>query len=125
MAKKLKLEDRCTFKVMDYTQTNFPNDYFDALFTLESLAHAYNLEAVLCEFLRVLKPGGKIAHFEYSIAPEKDLKERIKLTEQQIALVEWVIKGGVMWSLKKMEHGKLPSFLTHYNITTAKKSAQD
>ncbi|ODM15277.1 hypothetical protein SI65_09218 [Aspergillus cristatus] len=43
----------------------FPENKFDAVYTIEALAHATDLPAVLGEFYRVLKPGGRIALYEY------------------------------------------------------------
>lgn len=43
----------------------FPENKFDAVYTIETLAHATDLPAVLGEFYRVLKPGGRIALYEY------------------------------------------------------------
>lgn len=43
----------------------FPDSKFDAVYTIETLAHATDLRAVLGEFYRVLKPGGRIALYEY------------------------------------------------------------
>jgi len=51
----------------DYHDLNpiFPDEKFDAVYTIESLAHATDLPTVLEEFYRVLKPGGRIALYEY------------------------------------------------------------
>lgn len=38
----------------------FPNDHFDSIFCSEVFEHIFNLEEILVELHRVLKPGGKI-----------------------------------------------------------------
>lgn len=38
----------------------FPNDHFDSIFCSEVFEHIFNLEEILKELRRVLKPGGKI-----------------------------------------------------------------
>jgi sterol 24-C-methyltransferase len=38
---------------------------FDGIYTMETFVHATDPEGVLQEFLRVLKPGGRIALYEY------------------------------------------------------------
>lgn len=43
----------------------FEDNTFDAVYTIETLAHATNLHTVLREFHRVLKPGGRIVLYEY------------------------------------------------------------
>jgi sterol 24-C-methyltransferase len=112
LARELDLENQCHFFLMDYTETNFPDNHFDALFTMESLVHAHNLKTALAEFFRVLKPGGKAAFFEYSLAPDFEIGRKYRLTRQEKELLEWVIQKGAMWSLRQMRHGKLKDFLS-------------
>lgn len=38
----------------------FPNEHFDSVFSSEVFEHIFNLEEILSEINRVLKPGGKI-----------------------------------------------------------------
>ena len=53
------------FLLADYHELPFDDNSFDIVFTVETLAHARNLQQVLFEFYRVLNPGGKIVLFEY------------------------------------------------------------
>jgi ubiquinone/menaquinone biosynthesis C-methylase UbiE len=53
------------FLLADYHELPFDDNSFDIVFTVETLAHARNLQQVLSELYRVLKPGGKIVLFEY------------------------------------------------------------
>lgn len=46
-------------------RSTFDDNTFDAVYTIETLAHATDLHAVLCEFHRVLKPGGRLVLYEY------------------------------------------------------------
>lgn len=62
-----------TFQVGTYMQLPFANDSFDALYTMETLVHAPDYRKALSEFVRVLKPGGKLALFEYTLKPESDI----------------------------------------------------
>ena len=50
----------CQILYGDYTQTNFPNDYFDDIFAIESVSYASELSNFLKEMNRILKPGGKL-----------------------------------------------------------------
>src|SRR3989338_10606230 len=70
-AKNLNVQKKTKYQVMDYSATNFPDNYFDAIYTTETLSHSPNIRKTLREFFRVLKPGGKIALFEYTLAPDK------------------------------------------------------
>jgi sterol 24-C-methyltransferase len=61
-----------TFQVGTYMQLPFANDSFDAVYTMETLVHAPDYRQALSEFFRVLKPGGKLVLFEYTLKPESD-----------------------------------------------------
>jgi sterol 24-C-methyltransferase len=51
----------------DYNQLPFDSETFDLVFTLETFTHSPDPHATLQEFWRVLKPGGRIVIFDYSI----------------------------------------------------------
>ena len=50
------------FRVMDYIQLNFPDNYFDAVIDIVSIEHnrLRNVPIILNEIRRVLKPHGKL-----------------------------------------------------------------
>lgn len=72
-AKQEGVDDRVTFLEADYSATSLPDSSYDAVYTMETLVHAPDYKAALAEFHRVLKPGGKLVLFEYSMAAEADL----------------------------------------------------
>jgi sterol 24-C-methyltransferase len=59
-----------SFRVADYAHTGLETASFDGLYTMETLVHAPDYGRALDEFKRVLKPGGKVAMFEYSLSPD-------------------------------------------------------
>ena len=65
-AEKLGIRDKVKFSLMDYSNMSFEDNYFDAIYTIESLVHSINLRNTLHEFYRVLRTKGKISLFEYS-----------------------------------------------------------
>jgi sterol 24-C-methyltransferase len=77
----------------------FGNNCFDGVFTLETLVHANPVEQVLAEFWRVLRPGGKLVLFEYSIPNLKKIVWPVRRMAQK------VIKRTVMTSLPEFTHG--------------------
>lgn len=89
----------------DYHHLPFADGSFDGIYTMETVVHAHSLGQVLSEFKRVLKPGGRVVLFEYSIP---DLNKVPKFPRR---LAERVIKNTGMASLPQMIHGSLPKIL--------------
>jgi len=62
MAKILAKENNVIFNtdfiLMDFINTSFPSNQFDAIYLLESSCYAYNKEILLHEMYRILKPRG-------------------------------------------------------------------
>ncbi|MCX5701426.1 MAG: class I SAM-dependent methyltransferase [Candidatus Omnitrophica bacterium] len=51
---------RLDFRIMDATSLKFEQDFFDQVFAFDILEHVDNLEAVIKEIKRVLKPEGEL-----------------------------------------------------------------
>jgi ubiquinone/menaquinone biosynthesis C-methylase UbiE len=60
----------------------FPNNYFDAIISVNALDHVDNFEKTTLEIRRVLKPGGKIRFHLHYHAPTK--LEPIELSDSKI-----------------------------------------
>lgn len=86
---------------MDYTATEFPDNYFDGIYTTESLSHISNPADALREFMRIMKPGGRLALFEYTIAPDSEF------SVQELKMLDLVIEESGMFGLKMIGHNKL------------------
>lgn len=75
------------------------------IFTMETLVHADPLEAALGEFRRVLKPGGRLVLFEYSVPPRASLDP----------LRRWVthimVQRTGMASIERFTHDGFPDIL--------------
>jgi SAM-dependent methyltransferase len=100
-AGRRSLQDRVRFQVMDYADLHFPAGRFDGAYTMESLVHAPEVPPVLAEFERVLRPGGRLALFEYSTVP------REQLTARQRELFDTIVTGSGMHSMPGLVHGRL------------------
>jgi len=64
LAKKLATErkviNNTKFLFYNYRKTDFPDEYFDGVFTIESINYAKNKQDFVNEMYRILKPNGKI-----------------------------------------------------------------
>lgn len=106
LARKLGLSSsKTSFTFMDYSHMNFPDNCFDALYTMEALVHSPDVRQTLTEFYRVLKPGGRFALFEYT------LDEDEKFSNEECADLDWVIKQSAMHGLKSFRHDKFPKLV--------------
>ena len=65
LAKKEKLKGSVTFELGDYQDLEYEDETFDIIFTYETLFHCKDVKKTMKEFLRVLKPGGKVLFVEY------------------------------------------------------------
>lgn len=97
-AKKLGLSPRISFQFADYTMLPFTNNYFDVVYGIESICHAYPKESFLNETHRILKKGGRLIISDgYMNHPPKNDYEQILYDEfcRSFALSE-LIPVGVM-----------------------------
>ena len=97
----------------DYHDLPYQDALFDGVYTMETIVHAYSLSNVLREFGRILKPGGKVVLFEYSIP---DLN---KIPKVPRLLAKRVIKNTGMASLPLMVHGSWPNILENAGFENA------
>jgi ubiquinone/menaquinone biosynthesis C-methylase UbiE len=77
----------------------------DGIFTMETLVHADPLEAALSEFWRVLKPGGRLTLFEYSVPDRKTLDPLRK------RITDIFVQHTGMASIERFTHGAFPDLL--------------
>ncbi|MFL6140743.1 MAG: methyltransferase domain-containing protein [Labedaea sp.] len=59
-AERAGVADKTTFRLMDALKTDYEDNTFDAIWSLESCELMPDKQAYLAECLRVLKPGGKL-----------------------------------------------------------------
>lgn len=116
-AKRLNIEGgipRIGMAEADYHHLPFPDNSFDGVFTMETLVHADPFEKVLAELLRVLKPGGKLVLFEYSIPDLQTLHPFVRNMASQ------VIDRTAMSSLPRFIHGSFPKYLENAGFENVK-----
>ena len=80
-AKELGVQDKTEFIVADYADIPYDDNSFDRIYTTESLSHAPDVNKVVGEFARVLKPGGVLVCAEYEMDHKNFTDEMIRLAE--------------------------------------------
>jgi sterol 24-C-methyltransferase len=104
-AARLGVAGSVRFHRLDYTDLPFPDRSFDGASTMETLVHAFDHRQALRELRRVLKPGGTLALFEYSVPP------RSQMTAEQREAFGFVVERSAMGSLPSFVHGAFPAIL--------------
>ena len=86
----------------NYCRLPIRDSSLSGVYTMETLVHADPLEKALGEFWRVLKPGGRITCFEYSVPPEETLDPiRKSITDSMVEKIG-------MASIKRFTHNAFP-----------------
>lgn len=100
-----QLEDHLSFEQMDYAALALPDESFDGAYTMETLVHSDRIEDVLAGLYRVLRPGGRVVHFEYSRSPKDQTSQH---DEQFMTEINRV---AAMPAFQRLEHGVLEHLL--------------
>lgn len=64
--------DLADYVVCDFSNVDEPDGSFDAVYSIESTCHAADRESVFGEALRLLKPGGRFAAYEWCMTDRFD-----------------------------------------------------
>ena len=115
-ATKRQLADKVSFQVGTYMALPFDDNTFDAVYTMETLVHAPDYRKALGEFLRVLKPGGKLVLFEYTIKPEVDVQPSEAIGMERIHQVNRV---AAMPAFNEFTFGSMQTKLEQAGFTQA------
>jgi ubiquinone/menaquinone biosynthesis C-methylase UbiE len=59
-ARQKEVEALTDFQVMNYSETNFPDNSFDVVWGCESICYADDKNKFIAEAYRILKPGGRL-----------------------------------------------------------------
>jgi cyclopropane fatty-acyl-phospholipid synthase-like methyltransferase len=105
LARKLNINKNVNYSLMDYNEMTFQDDFFDAVYTTESLSHSTDIRATLKEFYRVLKDEGRIALFEYTIAEDG------QFTASELKIINKVALGSAMDALRDFRHDEFQKIL--------------
>jgi len=87
-AQKRGLQDKVHFRLMDYTQTSFPNESFDVIWACESISSATDKTLFIQEAYRLLKKGGRLILSDFFLT-----------SEDQTDHSDWIKKWGDTWGI--------------------------
>lgn len=112
------------FSEQDYTNTQFPDEFFDTVWALESVCHSPSKRDFIEEAYRVLKPGGRLVVGDY-FQTKNTLEEM-----DQFALEKWcegwALPGLPIKRTFEKDLNRLYSNLEIFDITEQiRKSAED
>merc|ERR1740121_2854377 len=74
ISKKEGMRDQVELIQADFMKLPFPDASFDGVYAIESTCHAPDRAGVYAEILRVLKPGGFFACYEWCLTDKYDAK---------------------------------------------------
>lgn len=113
-ADELNINEKVQFEIMDYTQLKFPKNKFDAIFTLETLSHSSDLRKTLKGFLNALKINGRIALFEYTLAPD------CAFNPWELKMLNIGIEGTAALGLREFKHDQFSQYLKRIGFVNIK-----
>ena len=85
--------------------TEFEDNKFDSVYAMESFVHSPDPRATLKEFFRILKPGGTLAIFDYTISKDQEFSGSEK------KLWDIIVDRTAMGSIKNMRHDSFTKLL--------------
>jgi len=95
LCREAGLQDSSRLVQADFHKLPFPDNHFDHCYSIEACCHSPDRKDVYAEVLRVLKPGGMFASYEWCLTDKHDQTNNRHL-----------------WSKKKIEEGDgLPDML--------------
>ncbi|HAD97386.1 MAG TPA: hypothetical protein DCG19_08260 [Cryomorphaceae bacterium] len=114
-AKKNEVTDRVKFEVNNYLDTGYPDESYDIVWAMESMATAPDKKLFFKEMYRVLKPGGKLLIVDYYKPHAYAIKDQPNMYDM---LYNWAIED-ILTVTEQEEIAEQQNFQVreHYNAT--------
>ena len=103
------------FLVSDFSKLPFMDNSVDGIFALETFVHSKDSARTLTEFKRVLKPGGRLAIFDYETTSTKEINNK-KMAKSVRSIAEGTVAPGFLSN----NHGFYYRALTESNFSNIK-----
>ncbi len=110
----------------NFVDTGYSDEHFDLIFSRCALQHAFDIEAALCEWHRILKPGGRIVFAAGHPLMQLQFTMNNRYHEQEV--VEIPLFGGkasVREPTHTMQDYLNPFVLSHFDVLDFKEKASD
>jgi len=80
LSKRPHLADKVSFRICDVTKTKFDENSYDAIYSRDAMIHIPGKEALITEFYKSLKPGGRLVFTDYCYgdAKKEDYSEEFR-----------------------------------------------
>lgn len=92
------LEKKCSFYHGNFMKIDLPDESFDAIYAIEATPHAPDKTVCFKEMLRLLKPGGCFAGYEYGLLDHYDEKNK-----EHKQILEDLIHGGGLQNIPPID----------------------
>lgn len=99
LAKENQVSINTDFILMDFINTGFPSNHFDAIYLVESSCYALKKHILIREMYRILKPGGTLVIIDVFLT-------NVKLNPFLKNIYFWFCKGWGLPNLIKLEEFK-------------------
>ncbi len=114
---EIGLTNKVKFLEMDYSKTNFPDNHFDFIYTIEAFCHSQNYIKTLKEFYRILKSDGKLTIFDYSFASTN------LFSKEDLRMHNIIIEKIATPTFKLIKHDEFPRTMQAVGFKNAKQQA--
>lgn len=98
-AQREHVASKTSFMVGDYADPPFAPKSFDRIYAVETLSHAPDVALVISQFMKLIKPGGRLVCIEY----EADLE---KIDAQEPTIIDFAMHYGALHGLRQFTPGQ-------------------
>jgi ubiquinone/menaquinone biosynthesis C-methylase UbiE len=121
-----RVSEKTSFVLADYAAIPFEDGSFDRVYTTESLSHAPDVNKVIKELARVLRPGGLLVCAEYEMDHKNFDQKTARLAKliKEHAAIHGIYQFG-NGDFKKILDGNKLKILHEYNWTNNVKPSFD
>lgn len=109
-ADEYRVGDKTSFILADYANIPFADNTFDRVYTTESLCHAPDVDKVVSELSRVLKPGGMAVFAEYEM-------DHAQFSDEMLRLAELIRKHAAIHGVYQFGEGEFSETLHKNQLT--------